>query len=94
MKKPIGYELSYQTIQESWESFCAEILFDASVDKQMAMRSAFFAGAATSYLLFIKALQAPNKSKSKALAQALFEELDDFMMEEVLWTRMRTEGNA
>ena len=94
MKKPIKREFSFQSLQEGWDHFAADVLPDASEDKQRSMRNAFFAGASAAYLLFLMSLKAPNWSESKALAQALFEELDAFMMDEIFEKIIPTEGNA
>lgn len=94
MKKPIGREFPYQSLQEAWDHFAADVLPDASEDKHRAMRNAFFAGASTAYLLFLGSLKAPNRSESRALAQALFEELDAFMKDELFENIIPTEGNA
>lgn len=88
-----GHEFPFQSLQESWELFRADVLSDAGEDKQRAMHNAFFVGASTTYLLLFKALKTSNKLESKALVQALFEELDNFMMDE-FGEMVRTEGNA
>ena len=94
MKKPIGREFPFQSLQESWDHFAADVLLNASEDKRKSMRNAFYAGASTAYLLFFRSLKAPSRSESRALAQALFEELDYFMMDEILEKIVPTEGNA
>ena len=92
MKNPI--EREFQSLQEAWEHFAADVLPDASADKLRSMHNAFFAGASTAYLLFLRSLKAPNWPESRALAQALFEELDAFMKDEILEKIIPTEGNA
>jgi hypothetical protein len=87
-------ELPYQTLQESWEAFAADVLANASTDQRRAMRTAFFAGASTTWLLIFKALRMQNKTESSAAVQALFEELDEFMDDEVFGEMVKTEGNA
>lgn len=94
MKKPIGHEFPFESLQESWDHFAADVLSGASEDKQRSMRNAFYVGASTAYLLFFRSLKAPNRSESRRLAQALFEELDAFIMDEILENIVPTEGNA
>jgi hypothetical protein len=94
LRKPTGHELPYQTVQESWEHFAADVLPNASLDQRRAMRNAFFAGASTCFLLMMKSLRTSNRTKSHALAEALFKELDEFMVDEVFLKTIMTEGNA
>jgi hypothetical protein len=94
LKKSIEREFSFQSLQEGWDHFAADVLPDASEDKQRSMHNAFFSGASAAYLLFLRSLKAPNWPESRALAQALFEELDAFMMDEIFEKIVPTEGNA
>jgi hypothetical protein len=94
LKKPTGPELPFENLQESWEEFCADVLFDTSEAEQENARKAFFAGATTTWLLFFKALRMRNKSESNACIDALFRELDEFVINDVFRNMVVPEGNA
>jgi hypothetical protein len=89
-----GRELPYKTLQESWEAFAADVLSDATESQRRAMRNAFFVGASTTWLLVFKAIHAPGKTQRTALLQALFEELDEFIVDEVFAMAVSPKGNA
>jgi hypothetical protein len=94
LKKSIADVLPFQSLQESWKYFATDVLSNASPDQRKAMRNAFFSGASIAYLLFLASLEAPSKSQSRALAQALYDDLDDFMRDELFGEIVQTEGNA